>query len=100
MDSEDCIHPAGGMTDPLDASIGYGDLLQYMYTKDMDCTSTFYTDYPAPGVGRKVYRYTLTSPSMPSLVYNLTYYTVNTTYTEILSTNTTYTNGVDLVANF
>lgn len=98
MSRQACYHPTGANVDPLSTDPEYGVLLQHYYIKDMDCTSEFSTDTPASGVSRNSYRYIVTNPAMPSLVYNITFYTVNSTYVEVLSTNTTFTDGVELSA--
>lgn len=84
----------------MDPDPGYGPILQTMYIKDMECDQDFYTDYPAPNVTRKVYRYTMTSPAMPSFIYNLSYYTVNTPYDELIAYATNDTQGYDLIAHY
>lgn len=66
----------------------------------MNCTSDYFTDYPVANVSRMVFRYRFSHTAMPSLSYNLTYFVVNDTYNEILSTNTTYTEDVELTAHF
>lgn len=99
LHSAGCKSPSW-LYDPLSTDTKYGDLLQYILTADMTCTSDFYTDFPAPSVSRQVFRYIFESPEMPSFSYNLTYYVTNSTYDQIISTNTTYTGGIELIAHY